>query len=109
MVIKQSPFQQIDWSETKPELHPGTSGTASWKIFNMGDIRVRIVEFSATYEADHWCNKGHVVYCIDGEMTTFLEDGSEFVLSAGKSWFVGDDSDAHCIKSEKGCTIFIVD
>lgn len=109
MEIKQFPFQTINWLQIAAEEHSGTTGTAIWKIFNMGNIRVRMVEYSADYIADHWCNKGHIIYCIKGEMTTKLEDGREFILSEGMSYHVGDNSNAHCSTSKNGCLLFIVD
>ena len=109
MEIKAFPFQTLDWSGIKAEAHSGTSGMAYWKIFKMGEIRIRMVEYSPDYFADHWCNKGHIIYCISGEMVTELEDGREFVLSAGMTYHVGDNSDTHRSRSEKGCTLIIVD
>lgn len=109
MQIEHFAFQIIDWSEIKAEEHSGTTGHAFWKIFNMGKIRVRMVEYSANYQADHWCDKGHIIFCIAGEMTTTLKDGREFILSEGMSYHVGDNSDAHSSRSEKGCRLFVVD
>jgi quercetin dioxygenase-like cupin family protein len=109
MEIKAFPFQTLDWSGVKAEAHKGTTGMAYWKIFNMGDTRIRMVEYSPGYFADHWCNKGHIIYCISGEMITELEDGREFVLSAGMTYHVGDNCNAHRSNSENGCTLFIVD
>jgi quercetin dioxygenase-like cupin family protein len=109
MEIKAFPFQTVDWSGVKAEQRTGTTGMAYWKVFNMGDIRIRMVEYSPGYFADHWCNKGHIIYCIRGEMVTELEDGREFVLSAGMTYHVGDNSDAHRSRSENGCTLVIVD
>ena len=109
MEIKTFAFQTLDWTAIEAEEHAGTTGTAFWKIFRMGDIRIRMVEYSAEYFADHWCNKGHIIYCITGEMTTKLEDGREFILSEGMTYHVGDNSDAHCSRSQNGCTLFVVD
>ncbi len=109
MNIKAFPFQTIDWSSVKEELHSGITGIATWRVFNMGDIRVRMVEYSPGYFADHWCKKGHVLFCLDGEMTTELEDGREFVLNTGMSYHVGDNCEAHRSRTEKGCRLFIVD
>jgi quercetin dioxygenase-like cupin family protein len=109
MEIKSFPFQTVDWTAIEAEEHSGTTGTAYWKIFKMGDIRVRMVEYSAGYLADHWCHKGHIIYCIAGEMITKLEDGREFTLSAGMSYHVGDKSDGHSSRSKDGCRLFIVD
>lgn len=109
MEIKQFPFQMVDWSPIEFEEHAGITGTANWKIFNMNNIRVRMVEYSANYVADHWCDKGHIIYCIKGRMTTKLKDGREFILSEGMSYHVGDNSDAHSTSSENGCLLFVVD
>ena len=75
----------------------------------MNDIRIRMLEYSAGYVADHWCRKGHIIYCVDGSMVTELEDGRKFELNKGMMYTVGDDSDAHRTSSEVGCTLFIVD
>ncbi len=109
MEIKQFPFQMPHWPGIKPAEHAGTTGMAYWKIFTMGEIRIRMVEYSANYQADHWCNKGHIIYCIEGEMTTTLLDGREFKLSKGMTYHVGDNSEPHSSYSKNGCHLFIVD
>lgn len=109
MDISAFPFQTVDWSSVKEEIHKGITGSATWRIFPMGNIRVRIVEYSPGYFADHWCRKGHVLFCMEGEMTTELEDGREFLLTAGMSYHVGDNCEAHRSRTEKGCKLFIVD
>lgn len=109
MELKSFPFQTLDWSTVEAEQHKGTSGTASWKIFHMGDIRIRMVEYSANYVADHWCSKGHIIFCVEGEMLTTLKDGREFSLLAGMSYHVGDNCEEHSSSSKEGCSLFIVD
>ena len=109
MKIESFPFQTTDWSSIVPEEHPGITGNALWKIIKLGDIRIRMVEYSANYVADHWCRKGHIIYCISGEMNTELEDGRNFILTQGMTYQVGDDSHAHRSSSVYGCTLFIVD
>lgn len=109
MELKTFPFQTIDWATIEKKQYPGITGQASWQVFSMGDIRVRIVEYSAGYLADHWCKKGHILFCLEGEMTTELEDGREFILTAGTSYHVGDNCEAHRSRTEKGCRLFIVD
>jgi quercetin dioxygenase-like cupin family protein len=109
MEIKAFPFQTLDWGSIKADEHAGTTGLAYRKIFKMGDFRIRMVEYSPGYFADHWCNKGHIIYCIGGQMITELEDGREFMLSAGMTYHVGDNSNAHRSRSATGCTLFIVD
>ena len=109
MKIESFPFQTFDWSSTAVEEHKGTTGTALWKIFNMGDIRIRMVTYSANYFAGHWCRKGHIIYCLSGEMITELEDGREFILLQSMTYQVGDNSNAHRSRSANGCNLFIVD
>ncbi len=109
MEMKQFPFQTLDWSGIPKEAHKGITGTATWRIFKMGDIRIRMVEYSPVYFADHWCKKGHIIYCIAGQMITELEDGREFTLSQGMTYHVGGNSEAHRSRTENGCALFIVD
>ena len=109
MQIPDHPFQLTEWQQIAPEIHQGITGTATWKILQLGPIRIRMVEYSAGYLADHWCNKGHIIYCISGSMVTELKDGSSFEMNAGMSYQVGDNSSAHRTSSKEGVTLFIVD
>ncbi|MEO5783816.1 MAG: DHCW motif cupin fold protein [Ginsengibacter sp.] len=109
MKIEHHPFETIDWSAIPKEDHKGISSIALWQTIMMGDIRIRMVEYSADYLADHWCDKGHIIFCIEGEMQTELNDGRKFILKKGMTYHVGDDSDAHRSSSENGCKLFIVD
>ena len=102
-------FETFDWSLIPKEHHAGESGFATWQVLQLGNIRVRIVEYSSDYKADHWCKKGHVIYCLEGEMVTELENGRNKKLSKGMSYFVGDDSEAHKSSTRNGCKLFIVD
>ena len=109
MKITQHPFETIDWASIKKEKHKGTSGSARWRTCMLGDIRIRRVEYSKGYVANHWCDKGHVIFCISGRMTTELRDGRKMKLKKGMSYHVGDNSDAHRTSTKKGCRLFIVD
>jgi len=106
-------FGTTDWSDIIPERHAGDSGEALWRTRYFGPddnrIRVRMVEYSANYTADHWCEKGHILLCLDGEMTTTLEDGRIFRLSPGVSYQVADGAERHRSASTKGAKLFIVD
>jgi hypothetical protein len=104
-----SPFSTTDWSKVPVTEHAGESGTALWRTQMFGEIRVRMVEYSAAYEADHWCAKGHVLLCLDGEVETRLRDGRSFTLTAGMSYQVGDGEPAHRSVSRTGARLFIVD
>ena len=109
MEIKPFPFQTINWQSIEKEEHKGNAGTAYWQIFRMGNIRIRMIEYTANYLADHWCKKGHIIFCISGEMETALEDGRKFVLSSGMTYHVGDDCEAHRSSTKEGCKLFIID
>jgi hypothetical protein len=102
-------FQTIDWSTIPVEEHKGDSGMAYWQVVMMNDIRIRKVHYSAGYIADHWCKKGHVLFCVNGEMETTLEDGRIFSLSKDSMYIVGDDCEAHRSSTKTGCELFIVD
>jgi quercetin dioxygenase-like cupin family protein len=77
------PFEVTDWSSVEPTEHPGETGVATWRTREFGGIRVRMVEYSPGYLADHWCAKGHVLLCLEGELHTELEDGRVVVLDRG--------------------------
>jgi len=109
MILNSFPFQLLNWSSIKKEEHTGITGIAYWQVTKMNDIRIRIVEYSAGYIADHWCNKGHIIYCLEGEMETDLQDGRKFILSKGMSYQLGDNNEAHRTSSKGGCRLFIVD
>ena len=109
MKITNIPFESIDWSTIPYERHPGETGYADWRIRQCGDIRIRVVEYSPNYKADHWCFKGHILYCLSGEMTTKLLDGSTFKIRQGMSYHVEDDHYPHSSQTEHGAILFIID
>ncbi len=109
MKIEDVPFCTIDWSTIPPTKHPGVTGEALWRTFEMGNIRVRMVEYSPGYFADHWCSRGHVLLVLEGELVTELDDGREFVMTPGVSYQVADGANPHRSHTEKGAKLFIVD
>ena len=109
MQMSNIPFGAIDWSTIEPTEHRGESGVAYWRTQNFGNIRVRMVEYTPGYLADHWCVKGHVLLCIEGELHTELEDGRTFVLTAGMSYQVADNAEPHRSSTVSGAKLFIVD
>ena len=109
MKLESFPFQTLDWSSIPKEEYKGESGFANWQVFMMGEIRVRKVEYSTGYKADHWCKKGHVILCTEGEMDTELDDGRIMKLTAGMTYFVGDNCEPHRSSTKTGCKLFIVD
>ena len=103
------PFSVVDWADIEATEHKGETGTAYWKTKNFGDIRVRMVEYSAGYLADHWCPKGHIILCLEGELHTELKDGSKSILKPGMSYQVADEVAPHRSHTEIGAKLFIVD
>lgn len=109
MRMHEIPFGTTDWAEVAREEHPGERGSAWWRTREFGGVRVRMVEYSAGYVADHWCTKGHILLCLAGELRTELQDGRVFVLHPGMSYQVADGAEPHRSSSEAGATLFIVD
>jgi hypothetical protein len=109
MKITNFPFAVTDWTKVEPTEHVGETGTAIWRTRQFGDIRVRMVDYSPGYKADHWCSKGHVLLCLEGELRTELKDGRSFVLTPGTSYQVTDDSEPHRSSTAGGARLFIVD
>lgn len=103
------PFQITDWSKIPTEEHQGETGIAIWRTLEFGNLRIRMVEYSKNYKADHWCQKGHIIYCIEGEMTTELLDGQVVEMTQGMTYQVSDDLSSHRTYSTSGVKLFIVD
>jgi hypothetical protein len=109
MEMKNIPFGITNWAEIVPTEHKGETGTALWRTQQFDTIRVRIVEYSAGYLADHWCEKGHILFCLEGELHTELADGRNFTLTPGTSYQVADHAEPHRSQTEVGAKLFIVD
>jgi hypothetical protein len=110
MKIPALAFTVTDWSQVAATTHPGESGQAFWRTLEIGGVRVRMVEYTAGYLADHWCDRGHVLYVLEGELITELRDGRSFTLRPGMSYQVSDFGDAaHRSSTRTGVKLFIVD
>lgn len=109
MELNNIPFGTTDWSAIEATNHPGEKGFATWKTCQFGTIRVRMVEYSPGYKADHWCSKGHILLCLEGELHTELADGRTFLLTAGMSYQVADGAEPHRSFAPTGARLFIVD
>ena len=109
MRIEHVPFGVTDWSAVPKTAHPGETGVAHWRTIETGNIRVRIVEYSPGYLADHWCSRGHVLYVLSGELVTELKDGRRFTLRPGQSYQVADGEEPHRSRTASGAKLFIVD
>ena len=103
------PFGITDWSSVGPTVHSGEAGMATWRTRHFDNIRVRLVEYSPGYVSDHWCSKGHVLFCLEGELNTVLADGRSFALKPGMSYQVGDNAEPHRSSTATGAKLFVVD
>jgi hypothetical protein len=103
------PFGTTNWAQVPRTEHRGETGTARWRTQHFGEIRVRMVEYLPGYVADHWCDKGHILLCLAGELHTELADGRTFVLTPGMSYQVADGAEPHKSSTAVGATLFIVD
>lgn len=109
MQMTDIPFGTTDWSTIEPSEHPGETGMAYWRTRQFGNLRVRMVEYTPGYLADHWCSKGHILLCLEGRLETELRDGRKFVLTPGTSYQVADQAEAHRSSAPTGAKLFIVD
>ncbi|ULQ54909.1 DHCW motif cupin fold protein [Flavihumibacter rivuli] len=103
------PFQIIDWEKIPGEVHKGEEGSATWRTLQYPGLRIRVVKFSKGYLADHWCQLGHVVYCLEGEFESELEGGEKHILTSGMSYVVSDGLSSHRSYSKNGATVLIMD
>jgi hypothetical protein len=108
MQISNVPFGTTDWSRVGRTAHKGKTGVAYWRTREFNGIRVRMVEYSPGYRADHWCSKGHILLCLDGELHTELADGRTFVLTPGMTCQVADHAEAHRSFTASGARLFVV-
>lgn len=103
------PFQIIDWSNIPRSEHKGESGLAYWQTIQVGGLRIRLVEYSKGYIADHWCTKGHIVHCLEGDFVSELLDGEKFTLTRGMTYVVSDELSSHRSSTEHGVKLLIID
>lgn len=110
MKLAPLPFTATDWDAIAPTRHEGETGFALWRTLNLGGTRIRIVEYSPDYLADHWCDRGHILYVLDGELDTELQCGRKISLTAGMSYQVSDFGDSpHRSRTKTGARLFVVD
>ena len=106
---KNIPFQTIDWTAIPKTEYKGESGTAFWQTMQFSGLRIRIVEYSKGYATDHWCEKGHIVHCLDGEFVTELQDDKKFILTKGLTYVVSDNLSSHRSITKDGAKLMIID
>ncbi|ASS49502.1 MAG: hypothetical protein A3D31_02705 [Candidatus Fluviicola riflensis] len=103
------PFQMIDWSSVEKVEHKGEEGIATWQTIQFDGLRIRLVEYSNGYLADHWCEKGHIVHCLEGEFISELQTGENIKLTKGETYVVSDELSSHRSVSASGVKLLIVD
>ena len=109
MELTNIPFMVTDWSNVPVTEHKGETGKALCRTLDLGCVRIRMVEYTPGYKADHWCKRGHVLLVMEGELISVLEDGSIFTLRPGMSYQVQHDGESHRSQTPKGAKLFIVD
>lgn len=109
MKLENMPFATVDWSKISVTEHKGEGGMAYWRTIQFGEIRIRMVEYSPGYVADHWCDKGHILLVLEGTLQTQLKDGRKYTLTPGQSYQVADNTAPHRSVTETGAKLFIVD
>ncbi len=107
--MKNIPFQTIDWTKIPKTGHKGEKGTAYWQTFQHDGLRIRLVEYSKGYIADHWCTKGHIVYCLEGDFFSELKNGDKVKLTKGMAYVVSDEMSSHRSTTENGVKLLIID
>jgi len=107
--IKNIPYQAIDWSTISRTEHKGETGTSYWQTLQLPGLRIRIVEYGPGYLADHWCQKGHIVHCLEGEFVNEQWNGERNILRRGMTYVVSDEASSHRSRTEQGATLLIVD
>jgi quercetin dioxygenase-like cupin family protein len=106
---KSIPYQTIDWSVIPKAEYKGEKGTSFWQTTQLQGLRIRIVEYSKGYLADHWCHKGHIVHCLEGEFISELQDGKESIMKKGMTYVVSDEMSSHRSRTEDGVKVLIID
>lgn len=110
MLLPDLPFTAIDWDACPAEDHPGETGTARWHKVEVNGLRLRRVDYSPGYRADHWCDRGHVFLVQSGSVRLCLRDGRETVLTAEQGFAVSSFGDAaHLVESPGGARVLILD
>lgn len=102
-------FQVINWQSIVKEEHKGEAGTSWWQVVQFPGLRIRLVEYEAGYIADHWCQKGHIVHCLEGDFVSEMETGGDVQLSKGMTYVVSDELSSHRSVSRNGVRLLIMD
>jgi mannose-6-phosphate isomerase class I len=103
------PFTLIDWNMVDASAQAGLQGTVKSQSVHFPGLRIRIVQYDQGYLADHWCQKGHIVHCLEGEVVSEQENGEKFLLKKGMTYIVSDNMSSHRSRAEQKVILLIVD
>lgn len=103
------PFQTIPWQELEKQEQAGEKGTSISRNIEFRGLRIRMVDYSSGYLADHWCEKGHIVHCLEGEFNSELQGSETIRLTTGDTYVVSDGMSSHRSFSEHGAKLLIID
>lgn len=103
------PFSVFNWANAEKIEHKGEAGTAIWQTIQFDNLRIRIVEYSKKYISDHWCKKGHIVHCLEGEFISELDNDEKFIITKGMTYVVSDELSTHRSLSTTGVKLLIID
>ena len=109
MSSKSIPFQTIDWANIPKTEYKGEKGMAYWQTIQFEGLRIRMVEYTKGYIADHWCKKGHIVHCLEGEVINEQESGEKHLLKQGMTYIVSDDMSSHRSVAKEKVKLLIID
>jgi hypothetical protein len=108
-IDKNISFQTIDWTTIPKTGYKGETGISYWQTVQFPGLRIQLVEYSKGYMADHWCQKGHIVHCLEGEFVSELQNGEKFIIKKGMTYVVTDDMSSHRSHSKEGVKVMIID
>jgi hypothetical protein len=103
------PYQTIDWAAIPRVEYMGETGTSFWRTLQLPGLRIRIVEYSQGYLADHWCQKGHIVHCLEGEFVNEQQDGTKTIMRQGMTYVVADEASSHRSRTKEEAKLLIID
>jgi len=109
MILENINTQLIDWESTAPIETKGKTGVNTAHEFSSGGYKIRLLVYSSNYESDHWCEKGHIIHCIEGSMMLKIKDRKDIYLSAGKSLLLGEGDHHMAVTGDVSAKIFIID
>jgi len=89
------PFSHISLQLTSPSGRKHITHVVKLGDSSVGAGIRPAAEKANSYPSDHWCEKGYILLCLEGELHTELKDGRKLVLKPGQSYQVADTAEPH--------------